>query len=191
MSRKRLVLITLPVVAALAAAGLAVAAESSGAHAASATFTATTISNKHQATCTADGGDTYQVTVATYQGTASSGDARLDGAIRLRIRSVVDTTTGQGRLDGTFGIKGSTGGVRGAVHAALSGSQAAGLATGKGRNPGGRLIASVGSSFDPDTGFSDGSLGTGSSSGAGVVLSGAVCKAADLQLKVKVKAHRS
>jgi hypothetical protein len=188
MARKRLVLLGLPVAAALAAAGVAIAAAGSSSQAVSASFSATTISNKHQATCSANGGDTLKVTVATYAGNASSTDARLDGTIRLRVRSIIDTATGLGRVDGVFGVKGSTGGARGQIHAAVSGGQAAGFAEGRAKNPGGRLVASFGSSFDPDAGFTAGSLG-GSSSGAGAVLSGPVCKAAGLHVKAAVHLH--
>ncbi len=176
MARKWLLLLALPAAAALAAAGVAIAgAVSSGAQAASATFSATTVSNAKLLTCSVNGGDTYAATVATYRGTASSTDARLNGNLWIRARSILDTTTGLGRVVGVFKI-GSTGKntVHGTIDAVLANGGASGLATGRVRGPGGQLIATLAASFDPALGFSSGSLGTGSVTGSGVVLSG-VC----------------
>ena len=180
MSRKRLLLLALPVVAALAAASVAVAAHMAGpgAQAASATFDATTVSRSRLVACTVEGGDTYAATIATYTGTASSTDARLDGALTIRARSLVDTNTGLGRIRGTFRIKTDSGAAAiGTIDAAVTGGDAAGLAVGRVRDPGGRLAATLTSSFDPAGGFSSGSLGTGSAAGTGVVLSGGWCHA--------------
>ncbi len=174
MSRKRLLLIALPVAAAFAATGVAVAnAVSSGTQAASATFAATTVSNARLMTCSLNGGDTYAATVATYKGTASSSDSRLDGNIAIRARSVVDTTTGLGRVVGVFKISSSsTNTTHGVIDAAVANGEASGLVTGRVRGPGGQLVATFAASFDPALGFSSGSLGTGSVTGSGVVLAG-------------------
>jgi hypothetical protein len=56
----------------------------------------------------------------------------------------------------------------------LSGGKASGLARGFVRGRYGRLVASLGSSFDPSTGFSDGALGS-STTGAGFIRSGRWC----------------
>lgn len=172
MSRKRLALLALPVVAALAAAGVAIAASTSGAQAASATFSTSEVSNSKVVSCSVNGGDTYTATVATYKGTASSSDSRLAGDIIIRARSLVDTNTGLGRLVGVFRIKSTSGKTaHGRIDAALDSSQASGLATGRVRDPGGRLVATFSAQFDPAAGFSSGSLGQDSVAGAGAVLS--------------------
>ncbi len=175
MSRKLLLLVGLPVVAALTAAGVALAAVSSGAQAASATFAATTVSNSRVVTCSVNGGDTFASTLATYTGTASSTDARLDGALTIRAQSLVDATTGLGRIVGDFQIKNASGDVTagGSIDAALDSGQASGLLSARVSDPDGRLVATLSAPFDPATGFGSGSLGTGSVSGSGVVLSGA------------------
>ena len=175
MSRKLLLLVGLPVVAALAAAGVALAAVSSGAHAASATFAATTVSKSKLVTCSVNGGDTFASTIATYTGTASSSDARLDGALTIRAQSLVDATTGLGRVTGDFRIANASGDVttHGSIDAALDNGQASGLLSARMSDPDGRLVATLSAPFDPATGFASGSLGTGSVNGSGVVLSGA------------------
>jgi hypothetical protein len=178
MHRKRLMLLGLLAVAALTVAGVAAAHGSRpSAQTATATFTATTVSNLQQAACSVNGGDTYQVTTATYSGTAVSTDTRLAGTLTIRARSIVDTTTGVGHVRGVFRIRGTATAAHGEINAAISNGQAAGLARGEVRHPSGRLIASLGSTFDPSTGFASGSLGAGSTTGAGVVLVGGWCQA--------------
>ena len=81
MSRKRLVLFVPLVVAALAAAGVAYAYRNTQAQAASATFSATTVTNAKLTTCAVNGGDTFATTLAEYTGTATSSDPRLDGSL--------------------------------------------------------------------------------------------------------------
>ncbi len=176
MSRKRLLLFALPaIVAALAVAGVALAgAGGPGEQAASATFTATTVSHSRLSSCSVNAGDTFVSTLATYTGTASGSDARLDGALTIHALSFVDTNTGLGRVVGTFRIKPDSGpGTVGAINAAVTNGDANGAVTARleGR-PIGRMVATFTSPFDPATGFSSASLGTGSVGAAGVVVSG-------------------
>ncbi|HLY86798.1 MAG TPA: hypothetical protein VKO84_09895 [Gaiellaceae bacterium] len=176
MARKRLVLLGLTAVAlALVAAGVA-AARGRGptVQSAAATFTATTVSQRYQATCSVNGGDTFEATRATYTGAAVSSDPRLAGVLTIRAWSLIDTASGVGHLYGTFHIDGAATGAHGTLNAALSGGKASGLARGFVRGRYGRLVASLGSSFDPNAGFSDGSLG-GSTAGAGFIRSGRWC----------------
>jgi hypothetical protein len=179
MSRKRTILLALCGVAALATAGVAVAARRApSTQAASATFDATTVANSRLVSCTINGGDTYAATIATYTGTASSSDARLNGTFKIRARSLIDTNTGLGRIVGIFRIQSGSGpAALGTVDAAVANGAINGVATGRVRDPGGRIVATLASSFDPASGFSSGSLGTGSAAGTGVVLSGAWCRA--------------
>ena len=179
MSRKRLSLLAAPAVAALAAAGVALAGGASSAQTTSATFSATTVSGARVTTCTVGGGDTFATTLATYTGTATSGDARLDGTFTIRAASLVDTTTGLGRVVGVFRIQGADGaGAHGSLNAAVANGDANGSVVATVRDPGGRLFATLASPFDPAAGFgvsSAGSIGTGTSAGAGVVISGVSC----------------
>lgn len=176
MSRKQLALLGLFVVAAaLMAVGVAGArGRPTSVQAASATFDATTVSNKSQVTCSVTGGDTFQATIATYSGTSASADPRLAGALTIRAWSLVDTTNGVGHVFGLFHIKGAGTRAHGTLNAALADGSASGIARGFVRHNWGRIVASLGSTFDPNAGFSTGSLG-GSTTGAGFIRSGRWC----------------
>ena len=176
MSRKRLCLLGLFVVAmALVAAGVAAArGRAPSVQSASATFDATTVAQKYQVTCSVNGGDTFEATRATYTGTSSSSDPRLAGALTIRAWSLVDTTNGVGHVFGRFHIKGVGTNAHGTMNAALADGKASGIARGYVRHRWGRIVASLGSTFDPNTGFSSGSLG-GGTTGAGFIRSGRWC----------------
>jgi hypothetical protein len=176
MSKKRLALLGLLVLAmALVAAGVAAArGRGPSVQSATATFAAATVSQKYQVTCSVNGGDTFQATRATYRGAAISTDPRLAGVLTIRAWSLIDTASGVGHLFGTFHIKGTGAGAHGTLNAALSDGKASGLARGFVRGRYGRLVASLGSSFDPSLGFTDGALG-GSTTGAGFIRSGRWC----------------
>jgi hypothetical protein len=176
MSRKRLALLGLFVVAiGLIAAGVAAArGRGPSVESATATFATPIVSQKYQVTCSVNGGDTFVATRATYTGTAESSDLRLAGALTIRAWSLVDAASGVGHVYGVFHIKGVGTGAHGTLNAALSGGKASGLARGYVRGRYGRLVASLGSTFDANAGFSDGSLG-GSTSGAGFIRSGRWC----------------
>ena len=175
MSRKRLALMGLVVIAALAAAGVAAArGKTTSVQAASATFSATTVANKDQVTCSVTGGDTFQATRAVYTGSSLSSDPRLAGALTIRAWSLVDTTNGVGHVFGLFRIKGPGTQAHGTLNAAVANGNASGIARGFVRHKWGRIVASLGSSFDPNAGFSLGSLG-GSTAGAGFIRSGRWC----------------
>ncbi len=174
MSRKRLALVGLVVVAALSVVGVAAARKPTSVQAASATFDASTVSNKSQVTCSVTGGDTFQATKATYKGTSVSSDSRLAGALTIRAWSLVDTTNGVGHVFGNFRIKGPGTQAHGTLNGAIANGEASGIARGYVRHNWGRIVASMGSAFDPNAGFSMGSLG-GPTAGAGFIRSGRWC----------------
>ena len=175
MSRKRLALLGLIVAVALSAAGVAAArGRTTSVQAASATFNAPTVSNVSQVTCSVTGGDTFQATRATYKGTVASADPRLAGALTVRAWSLVDTTNGVGHVYGRFYIKGAGTRAHGTLNAALADGKASGIARGYVHHRWGRIVVSLGTLFDPNTGFSTGSLG-GSTTGAGFIRSGRWC----------------
>jgi hypothetical protein len=174
MTRRRMWILAAVVCVALAAAGIAGAHRGSVAvQSATATFDAATVSQKYEVTCSVNGGDTFEATRATYTGASTSSDPRLAGALTIRAWSLVDTSNGVGHVYGLFRIKGADTSARGTLNAALSGGKASGLARGFVHGPWGRLVTSLGSTFDPDTGFS-GSLGSGTT-GAGFIRSGRWC----------------
>ena len=180
MSRKRLVLFALPVVAALVAAGVAAAHRGApSVQSVTATFNATTVTQHSLTTCSVNGGDTFQATRATYTGTATSSDPRLTGALTIRAWSLVDTTNGVGHLFGTFRIVGvGLDRAHGTLNAAIAGGNASGLARGFVRGRWGHIVASLGATFDPTAGFSSGSIGSGTA-GAGFLRSGRWCHPAN------------
>jgi hypothetical protein len=176
MSRTRLITLALLACVALGAASVAAAhsRRAQSTQAAAATFAATSVSHARSTTCTgADG--TYQHTVARYDGSSSSGDPRLNGPLTLSAHSVVNTTTGLGWVEGTYRIRGSSGGAHGAFHAAVASGKAAGGLNGSVGRPQGKLVASLASTFSQTGGFGDGALGTGNADGAGVVFQNGAC----------------
>lgn len=176
MSRKRLAAVALLVLAALSVAGIAAAGRlrAQGTNQVQATFAAQTVSDTQTRTCTgADG--TYSATEATYTGTATSSDARLNGALTIHAHSVVNTASGLGWIHGQFRIDGSTGGARGELDGTIAGGSVTGSLVGETGQPYGRLFASIGATFDQTNGFSAGGLGTGSLSPAAVVFTRGAC----------------
>jgi len=180
MSRKHLLLLAPLALAALAATGVALAAGGPNAQSASATFKATTVSHAKLTTCTINDSDTFASTLATYTGTATSSDARLNGTIAIRAASLVDTDTGVGRVVGVFRIRNANGvGSHGSINAVVSNGDATGAAIGRVNAPAGQLATTLSSPFDPAAGFgvsSSGELGTGTAAGTGVVLNGPFCR---------------
>jgi len=161
--------------AALTATGIAAAwSRQQATQAASATFTANTVSQLRSTTCTGSDG-TYQDTNAVYIGTATSSNSQLNGALEIRAHSVVNTTEGLGWLDGTFRVRPTSGGgVNASFHAAIANGNLVGLAT-AGANNGGKLVASLSSAFTQSGGFASGNLGTGSATNLGVLFTQGSC----------------
>ncbi len=175
MSRTRWIAMVVAVAAAVGAAGATAAAHrAQTSQQASATFAAGTVADSHTSSCTSTDG-TYADTTATYTGTSTSSDARLNGPLKIRAHSVVNTTTGLGWLTGTFRIDGSSGGAHGDVHAVVSGGNVSGAVVGETGGPEGKLLATLTSAFTGKDGFSGGSLGTGSVAGAGVIFQRGAC----------------
>jgi hypothetical protein len=178
MRNKKLLVLAALLCAALATAGIALATVKNGVVAAtSATFDATTVVNHVQKTCTVSGGDTYALSRATYKGAAASSDARLNGSLTIRGVSLVDQTTGVGAFVGTFSVHNGHGHPHalGRIKASLSSGQVSGMVRAHVGAPSGELFAGVNGSFTTSGGFSDASLGTGSSTDSGVVLSRGRC----------------
>ena len=171
--------IAVPVVlfaAVVAVAGVAAATRhTQSSQAAAADFTAGAVSRIHTETCAASDG-TYQLTTATYTGNSTSSDARLNGAVELRVHSVVNTTTKLGFLDGTLRVRGANGGASGYLHAAIANGSAVGSLVGRATRPEAKLVASISAAFTPATGFASGKLGSGSSNGAGVLYTRGDCR---------------
>lgn len=151
----------------------------------SATFTATTVKHSKTTTCTGSDG-TYAVTHATYTGSSTSSDPRLNGTLVVDVESVLNTSSNLGTLKGHFHIRNSSSGTAdGSLTGVLSGGTLQGLATGhvhgprpsKGSPPSppmlpGALLGNVTASFSAAGGFTSGSLGSGSGTDTATVMSG-------------------
>jgi hypothetical protein len=186
MLKPRIAVPVVLAVSAMAATGVAAAVRhSQSTQAAAADFAAGSVSRSHSETCTAADG-TYQLTTATYQGAATSSDARLNGAVEIRVRSVVNTSTKLGWLDGTLRVRGTNAGAWGTVHAALANGSAVGSIVGKGGHPESKLVASLSALFTPASGFSAGKLGSGSANGAGVLFTRGDCRRAKRETSTAV-----
>ena len=169
------------------AAGLAVAAAafvgggvawathgSQSTQAAAADFNAGSVSQIRSNTCVGSDG-TYQDTTATYTGTATSSDPRLNGPVEIRARSVVNTTEGLGWLDGTLRVRGSSGNASASFRASIANGNVVGLANGNGSG-GAKLVASFSSAFTQNAGFQSGHLGSGSATNSGVFFTQGSCQ---------------
>jgi hypothetical protein len=176
MSRPRIAVPIVLTVAAVAAAGVAAATRhTQSTQAAAADINAGMVSRLHSETCTASDG-VYQLTTATYTGTAASGDARLNGAVDPGVqRREHDDEARLAR--------------RHAAHprcdrsvwnrpAAIANDTAVGSLVGQGERPGAKLIASFSAAFTPASGFANGKLGSGSANGAGILFTRGPCRQA-------------
>jgi hypothetical protein len=133
----------------------------------SATFIATTVADSRSDTCTgADG--TYARTRATYSGTATSTDARLNGPMTVRATTLYNATTNLGVVSGRFRV----GDTKGDFQAVDTNGSLAGFAEGKAKGPRGMLLANLSATFDPTTGFADAQLGGGAAPDTAVFVSG-------------------
>ena len=101
---RRLIWIAASVVV-LVGAGIAIAHGDNGKSIkqVSATFAATTASNLRTNTCTATDG-TYETTRADYTGNAISTEPTLNGTASVSAKSVINTTTGFGTVNGRLRI---------------------------------------------------------------------------------------
>lgn len=134
---------------ALVATSVAVAHGIQGAKsitAVSASFSSST-SNATTRTCTTTDNKTLTITDAKYTGNAN-GSADLTGPITLHVRSVVNTTDKIGTVQGTFRIDVAQGrDTTGAFSGVYDNGSFAGLANGRARTPGAKLLANVSATF--------------------------------------------
>jgi hypothetical protein len=160
-------------VSALVVAGLALAhgGGPGSVQATSATFDAAAVADLHSGTCAgADG--TYTRTKATYTGTSTSSDPRLDGTFTVRAKTVYNADTSLGVVQGHFRVDNADGQTNGKFVAVDTNSTLDGWVGGRAHGPHAGLVGSFTATFDPATGFTGGQLGTGSSSNTAVFVSG-------------------
>ena len=144
MRRSKHVLL-LAAVVALAAATVAVAAKRDHPQTSdvSAAFTADqTRANSH--TCT-ESGNTFRVTNAVWRGTSTSSEPRLAGNVVIRTHAVLNETTGDGWVSGSWRSRNPAGGAASAHLAAVidNGNHLDGLASGSVRGDWARLLGNL------------------------------------------------
>lgn len=170
--------IIIPILVALAAtlAGVALAHEGaggSGVKAVSATFTATTAASVQTRACTgADGA--YEIVKATYAGTAASTESSLAGPVELKVTSVYNTTTTTGWLEGRLKVGDGESRSNAKLWAVNTNGALDGFVYGEAGHGRSALLGSLTAGWTRGGGFTDGKLGTGSSTSA-AVLAGKPC----------------
>ena len=154
----------------------------------SASFYANTLVNSHSQTCTGTNNDSYQLTDATFTGTAASTDTHLAGPLTIHVRSIYDATTNLGSLSADVRVGSTTPpgpppappaqmfhghltavNVNGTVQGYLTGDEGGGV----------QVQGNVTATFSATGGFSSsttpGQFGAGSASDTAIVTSGG-CK---------------
>jgi hypothetical protein len=182
---RRIVLLAFAALATLAVAGLALAQlTTNGTEAVSATFTATNVVRTDTRTCTgADG--TYEITHARYDGQATSATAGLAGPLQIRVKSVYNTTEKLGFVDGTLYLRGTERRALGRFSAVNTNGVLDGYVTGHVSRGFAALRGSLTAGFTRTGGFTDGKLGTGSSTNT-ALLSGRICTGKSQPASVKL-----
>jgi hypothetical protein len=146
--------------ATLAAAAIALAGPGSGTTSVTGTFNATTVSKLQTSTCTGSDG-TYQITDAHYSGTATSSDTHLKGPITIHARTVYNSTENLGTVRGELKIDPAGPGSISARLVAVDTNGALAGSVDGGAAGAGRLVGAFSGTFNPATGFSAASIGTG------------------------------
>lgn len=167
----------LAALAALVAAGLAIASHALTSSASvSATFSAAPARDNVSWTCTGSDG-IYQHAHGTWSGTSASGDQRLAGALTIRGTSLVNTTTGVGWFTGRLTIDTASGreDTTGSFTGVIAGGRLHGFVNGRVHDDGGLLLGSISAAVDP-SGFTSGQIGTGSSADTAIILGRGDCR---------------
>jgi hypothetical protein len=162
MRRLRMVLLV-GGLAGLALAGIAIAdGAPTSSKAVGATFAATTVSDLRTSTCVGTDG-TYQLTKATYSGTASSSEPRLNGSLVVHLRAWVNATTHVGAVRGSWSV---AGGARGLLAAADSNGALSGWLSGAG------VEGTFTAGWTSNGGLTSGALGSGSLTSLAILAAG-------------------
>ena len=165
---KRIVLIA-AALGTLVAAGAAVAhLKAADVSAVSATLTATTPSNVQTRTHTC-GGQTFEVTTGKWTGTATSSTADLNGPASLHLKSVFNTTTKLGWVEGRLKIDASDGRTHVHVLGVNSDGKIDGWVRGRAGRHDGALFGSLSGTFSKTGGLTGGAIGSGTATNAAVI----------------------
>jgi len=176
MHMRRLILAACGI-AALAAAGVAVAngIGDKSIKSLTASFTATTVSDSRTRTCTnADG--SWVLTKARYGGTSTSADADLNGPVTFTIESLINTTKNLGTLRGRGSVDVSGRDTTFKLDAVYSTGKANGLLAGQAHEPSERILGNVSFDFSSTGGLTNGKIGDTAGGGAAVDLERGRCE---------------
>lgn len=188
---RRTIVIGVAIAAALSTAGLALATMSaSGISATTATFNAAKERSETR-TCTGNG-DTYEITNGRYAGTVDFADpnSALDGPVWIQVRTVLNKTKGIGYVEGWLRIKDDDRRGHGRFVGTLDGSgNVDGFVQGRVNREYAVLLGSMSAKFSADGGFTEGKIGSGTTS-LPAVLVGRPCrdsKPAGIAVRLVVK----
>jgi hypothetical protein len=165
---KRLILFT-AALSVLVATGAAVAHLKTGdVTQVSATLSAATAANVQTRTVTC-GGQTIEITLGHYSGTATSTTTELNGPVDLFVKSTYNTTKKLGWVDGWVKVRASDKRTRASFTAINVDGKLDGWLRGSASRRGGVLFGSLAGSFSKTGGLTDGTLGTGTGANAAVI----------------------
>jgi len=165
---KRLILFT-AALSALVATGAAVAHLRAGdVTQVSATLSAATAGNVQTRTVTC-AGQTIEITLGHYSGTATSTTTELNGPVDLFVKSTYNTTKELGWVDGWVKVRASDRRTRASFTAINVDGKLDGWLRGSASHRGGVLFGSLAGSFSKTGGLTDGTLGTGTGTNAAVI----------------------
>lgn len=171
---------------ALALAGVAVAhLKAADVTPASATFTAPTAAHVNTRTFTCDG-QTIEVTTGRYAGTATSTTGDLNGPVEIRLRSVYNTATKLGWMDGTVKVRGADNRATARLWAVNTDGRLDGFVRGSAGRGDGMLLGSLTASFNRSSGFADGAIGAGSGANTAVIAKRERCERASTRPSVRL-----
>jgi hypothetical protein len=134
----------------------------------SATLSAATAANVQTRTLTCDG-QTIEITLGHYSGTATSTTTELNGPVDLFVKSTYNTTKKLGWVDGWVKVRGSDRRTRAGFTAINVDGKLDGWLRGSASHRGGVLFGSLAGSFSKTGGLTDGTLGTGTGTNAAVI----------------------
>ena len=161
----------------LVVAGAAVAhLKAADVTAVSATLTATTPSNVQTRTHTC-GSQTFEVTTGKWTGTATSSTADLNGPASLHLKSVYNTTTKLGWVEGRLKIEASDGRTHAHVLGVNSDGKIDGWVRGRAGRHDGSLFGSLSGTFSRTGGLTGGAIGSGTATNAAVIAKHVRCRA--------------
>jgi hypothetical protein len=134
----------------------------------SATLSAATAANVQTRTLTCDG-QTIEITLGHYSGTATSTTTDLSGPVDLFVKSTYNTTKKLGWVDGWVKVRATDKRSRASFTAINVDGKLDGWLRGSASRRGGLLFGSLAGSFSKTGGLTDGTLGTGTGSNAAVI----------------------